>query len=267
MLIVPQEKASDEASEQKAELREERQEVHDPPPSYSPQPPVAAEPASSTPPLPAFKTKPTNFLAIANESSTIRGEVVLDPSLRIPPSLLPALAEGETEADRKNLRLSSKYGSISNKIWILNSSGGDDLLVGERKRTTIDLASDHGSIRVQLEIFPGAAPLLVTARAPHGTIEISLPRSFHGFLSLATQHGAVTLADDLAKISTQLSQLDTAKRYFVGDFAALGDGEWTGNELKLEGKHGNIRIKYLEGPAEDRSEQSKGGFFSRLLSK
>ncbi|KIK92817.1 hypothetical protein PAXRUDRAFT_829614 [Paxillus rubicundulus Ve08.2h10] len=266
MLIVPQDKASSEASNQKSELSEGHQEVHDPPPSYFPQP-LPAERTSSPPPLPAFKTKPTNFLAIANESSTIRGEVVLDPSLRIPSSLLPPLAEGETEADRKNLRLSSKSGSISNKIWILNSPGSDDLPAAERKRTTIDLASDHGSIRVQLEVIPGAAPLLMTARAPHGTIDVSLPRSFQGFLLLSTQHGAVTLADDLIQMSTQLSQLDTAKRYFVGDFAALGDGEWTGSELKLEGKHGNIRIKYLEGPGGDRSEQSKGGFFSRLLKR
>ncbi|KAF9220799.1 hypothetical protein BS17DRAFT_713527, partial [Gyrodon lividus] len=214
---------------------------------------------------PTFKTKPTNHLALSNESSTIKGEFVIDPSIRIPHSLLPPLTEDEDEADRKNLRLSSKFGSIKAEVWLLSSSRSECFSVEEQKRTTVDLSSDHGSIRVQMHNIQGAAPFLVTARAPHGTVGISLPRSFHGFLSLSTQHGNVWLADTLSQNSTQLSQVDYTRRYFVGDFSSLGDAEWTGDELRIEAKHGQIRIQYVDDAVAD--DQLKGGFLGWLFGK
>jgi hypothetical protein len=146
-------------------------------------------------------------------------------------------------------------------VWLLSSPRSDTFLE-EQQRTTIDLTSDHGSINAQVETIPGAAPFLLTACAPHGSVRISLPRSFHGLLSLSTQHGSVYLADTVSQNATQLSQLDTARRYFVGDFSSLGDGEWTGDELRIEGKHDSIRIKYIDDTVDD---QSAGGFFTRLF--
>ena len=98
-----------------------------------------------------FKTKPTNFLAFSTENtSSIHGEFVIDPSIRFPPSLLPPLGEGETEQDRKNLSLTSKY-SINADIWLLGSSSGESVMgVRKPQRTTIALTSEHGSIHAKL---------------------------------------------------------------------------------------------------------------------
>ncbi|KAF9240453.1 hypothetical protein BU15DRAFT_74044 [Melanogaster broomeanus] len=252
MLIDLEGQVSNETSTPKTEFVE-KEKLHDPPPSYSSQPGSNAASGSEHLVTPAtFKTKPTNFLALSNESNSIKGEFVIDPSLRIPPSLLPPLPDGKTEADRKNLRLHCKCASVNAEVWLLGSPRSDTVLE-EQERTTIDLSSDHGSINAQVKTIHEAAPFLLTACAPHGSVRISLPRSFQGFLSLSTQHGSIYLADAISQNATQLSQLDTARRYFVGDFSLLGDSEWTGDELRIEAKHDSIRIKYVDDAVDEQS--------------
>jgi hypothetical protein len=60
--------------------------------------------------------------------------------------MLPLLGENETEDDRKNLCLASRYSSVNAEIWLLGSSSGGT----KPRRTAIALTSDHGSIRAQL---------------------------------------------------------------------------------------------------------------------
>ncbi|KIJ63805.1 hypothetical protein HYDPIDRAFT_188250 [Hydnomerulius pinastri MD-312] len=273
MIIAPDDRASTGPSGTPKELKDSEvlleveapssQVLNDPPPSYTtpPEPESNAE-ASSSASQRTFKTKPTNFLALSSEHSSIKGEFIIDPSMRIPASLLPPLSEGETEADRKNLLLNSKTGSISAEVWLLRSRGGNAFPEEKRKRTTIDLSSSNGSVSAQVQTIHGVAPFLMTIIAPHGTVKVSLPRSFQGLLTLSTVHGSVSLADNLSQNSTPLSQVDTARRYFVGDFSALDNSEWAGDELRIEGKHGSIRIKYTDDLADDCSNQ---GFFSRLF--
>ena len=114
-----------------------------PPPSYSP--PTEPDASGSVPP-PTFKTKPTNFLSLSNENDAVKGEFVIDPCIRIPPSVLPPLGENETEDDRQNLCLTSRNSSVNADIWLL----GPAVPAGKPRRTTIALTSGHGSIRAQL---------------------------------------------------------------------------------------------------------------------
>jgi hypothetical protein len=120
----------------------------EPPPSYSPQ--TKSDASGSVPASPShsvtFKSKPTNFLALSNEQHAIQGEFVIDPCIHIPSSMLPLLGENETEDDRKNLCLASRYSSVNAEIWLLGSSSGGT----KPRRTAIALTSDHGSIRAQL---------------------------------------------------------------------------------------------------------------------
>lgn len=228
-----------------------------------------------------FKAKPTNFLA-STEGPSIRGEFVIDPSIRLPPSLLPLLGEGETEQDRKNLSLTSMF-SINTDIWLLSSSSGESV-TGMRKPqcTTIVLTSEFGSIHAQLvrlsvsfliscsrytmltwaqHALDGAAPFLLTAHASLWGVYIYLPRSFQGLLLLSTGCN-VTLSDPLLENATQLSKLHSTRQYFVGDIQALREEEWEGSRVVIEALRGPILVKYVDEVA----AQGKG-FFGWLFGK
>ena len=119
--------------------------LRQPPPSYSP--PTESDASGSVLPR-TFKTKPTNFLFLYNEQDAIKSEFVIDPCIRIPPSMLSLLGENETEEDRKNLCVTSRNGSVNAEIWLLGSGVTEP--AGKARRTTIALTSGHGSIRAQL---------------------------------------------------------------------------------------------------------------------
>jgi hypothetical protein len=52
------------------------------------------------------------------------------------------------------------------------------------------------------------------------------------------------------------------RRYFVGDLSMVDDSDWTGDEVRVEAKHGKIRVKYVD---ENTNDTSKGGLLNRLF--
>ena len=98
--------------------------------------------------LPPSRPNQPTFSPPPNEHDPIKGEFVVGPCIRILPSMLPPLGEGDTEDDRKNLCLSSGNGSVGAEIWPLGS--GVTGPAGKPRRTTVALTSGHGSIRAQL---------------------------------------------------------------------------------------------------------------------
>ncbi|KAN0086178.1 hypothetical protein V8E55_007312 [Tylopilus felleus] len=264
MIITPDDQPSKLSSDQKVPTKESQVGPDEPPPSYSAQTePGDSSSGPSSPPT--FKTKPTNFLLLSTRDTALRGEFVIDSSISIPSSLLPPLGDNQSEDDRKNLSLASKHSSVNAEIWLLPGSpvpseSATDTL--KPRRTTIALASDHGSIRAQLRTLDGAAPFSLTGRCGDGTVRLALPRSFQGLISLSTGDGSITLSDALTQNVTQLSQIDTARRYFVGDFKALGEDAWGGDQVEIEAPHGSIRLKYVNEVAE---AHGKKGFLSRLF--
>jgi len=129
-------------------------------------------------------------------------------------------------------------------------------------RTTIALTSDHGSIRARLRTLEGAAPFFLTARSKHGMVRLALPRSFHGLMSLSACHGSITLSDTLTQNATQLSQLGNTRRYFVGDFQALSEDVWEGDQVEIEAPDGWIQVKYAD---EEAAAKGKKGLLGWLL--
>lgn len=71
--------------------------------------------ASTPSEFPTFKIKPTNFLALVNEDS-IRGKSVIDPSIRIPSSILPPLIV----APRRNICWQAPPSLVTRRIYELN---------------------------------------------------------------------------------------------------------------------------------------------------
>ncbi|KAF8427657.1 hypothetical protein L210DRAFT_3652516 [Boletus edulis BED1] len=267
MIVTPGDQPSKQSSDQKVQFGDVNPD--EPPPSYSPHiesPPIASGSTLSS--TPTYKSKPTNFLSLSNSDSSICGEFVIDPSIRIPSSILPPLRQDDTEDDRKNLNLRSQNSSVNADIWLLGTPSSQDpesaIGADKPRRTTIALISDHGSIRAQVHTLDDAAPFLLTARANHGTIRLAVPRSFHGLLSLSTRHGSTSLSDTLVENATQLSQIDDTRRYFIGDFQALGEVAWEGDLVELDATHGSLRVKYID---EVEETHAKKGFLSRLFGK
>ncbi|KAG1843098.1 hypothetical protein C8R48DRAFT_35140 [Suillus tomentosus] len=238
------------------------------PPSYyntSDQNAIAGASSSSTPLQPTFKSKPTNYLHLFNDNSPIKGEYVIDPGMTIPTSLLPPLSPEESEADRKNLSLHSTNGSVNADIWLLGARAAQPSdSKKSTKRTTLDISSDNGSVTARVHTIHGAEPFLLTISAKNGGVNVTVPRSFNGLLLLTTRHGSVSLADALSENCTHLSQVDLTRRYFVGDLSMVGDGDWPGDEVRVDAKHGKIWIKYVEEHTST-NDTSKGGLFSRLF--
>ncbi|KAG1722770.1 hypothetical protein EDB19DRAFT_1954569 [Suillus lakei] len=226
---------------------------------------TASAPSSSSPLQPTFKSKPTNYLHLFNENNSVKGEYVIDPCMEIPTSLLPPLCPEESEADRKNLSLHSKNGYVNAEIWLL--SARDDRPFDSKKptkRTILDVGSEHGSVTAWVQTIHGAAPFLLTISAKNGAVNVTLPRAFNGLLLLTTRHGSVSLTDTLSENCTHLSQVDLTRRYFVGDLSTVDDSDWAGDELRVEAKHGKIRVKYVEEHT-SADDSSKGGLLNRLF--
>lgn len=82
------------------------------------------------------------------ESAQVCNTLLQDPSLIIPRSLLPPLAEGMSEDDRKNVKFESKHGGIDVSITLLGDAQDPSAIV--KKRTSLDMNSEHGSINLKI---------------------------------------------------------------------------------------------------------------------
>ncbi|KAG2358139.1 hypothetical protein BDR07DRAFT_1295789 [Suillus spraguei] len=212
-----------------------------------------------------YKSKPTNHLHLFSEHSSIKGEYVIDPGMNIPSSLLPPLRPEESETNRKNLSLHSKNGYVKAEIWLLGAQDAQPFdSKRSTKRTILDMCSDHGSVTAWIHTIHGVAPFLLTISSKNGAVSVALPRSFNGLLLLTTRHGSVSLTDTLSANCTHLSQVDLTRRYFVGDLSAVDESDWTGDELRVEAPHGNIKIKYVEEQT-TADNTNKKGLLSRLF--
>jgi len=125
--------------------------TNDPPPSYTPPQPAARDQTNAPPGPSAVQPRmpnACNFLALFRPNDSIRGTYTIDPDMCIPASLLPPLGRGESENDRKNLKLESCNGLIDVEIFLLGERAGNG--VKTSRRTSIDVKSSNGSVSVKL---------------------------------------------------------------------------------------------------------------------
>jgi len=79
----------------------------------------------------------------------------------VPRSLLPPLTAGESEDDRKNVNFDSKCGGVDASISLLGDA--ENSAVDEaklKKRTSLDVKSEHGSINLRL-VRPTFSSILI----------------------------------------------------------------------------------------------------------
>ncbi|KAG6331973.1 hypothetical protein ID866_7115 [Astraeus odoratus] len=204
---------------------------------------------------------PANTEDIPEKHHPIKGTYIVDPSLSIPAEYLPALQDGETEADRKNLHWHTRDGSIDAEIWMV---GHRQSLGLNKNRTTLHVSSRDGSVTVKVNAINNIQPFSLDALSTNGRVIVLLPRSFHGPIKLKSIHGSCSLSDDLLRNSTHFGVVDHTARFFVGDFTAASDpSQWKGDELRAETRDGRVKVRYV-----DEVEQPcrKPGFFSRFFS-
>ncbi|EGO03232.1 hypothetical protein SERLA73DRAFT_174687 [Serpula lacrymans var. lacrymans S7.3] len=220
---------------------------------------ISSASESIIPSHPPLTSKPTNFLSLTPKDRSITGCYAINPFLSIPASLLAPLLEGESEADRKNLDLQSKQGYIDVDISLMTPDESDSNL-NPKSRATLYLSSNHGSVSTRVYAVGRPIPFFLNVNCPNGQVTVYLPRSFCGLLLLTTKHGTVSLSNELSANSTTLSQVDMTMRYFLGDFSAMTEDEWSGDELKVDANNGRIRVRYV-----DELNVRKPGLFSRMF--
>jgi len=238
----------------------------DPPPVYvaSQSPPINTS-TSMPPSLPRTRNKATNYTYISRTNRSIRGSFVIDPLLTVP--RLP-LSVHEREGNRKNLKLNSRNGPIDADITLL--SGTESLSLGEakrKKRTTIDIRADNGSVdtRLRTESPSGILiPFKLKAISDNGSVTAGLPRDFKGLLTIFVRNGPVDISDEIFERISMSTENSSTCQYFVGDLS-LYDDDWQGNEVNLEVTNGRLKVYLVD---EMRPEELKvtGGFLSRIWS-
>jgi hypothetical protein len=215
----------------------------------------------------AVMPKPCNNLSLSRPNSAIRGTYAIDPDMYIPTSLLPPLGRGETEKDRKNLKLESSNGLIDVEVFLLGQRPSDG--VKASRRTTIDIKSSNGAITVKLNApATPRKPFQLSAHTHNGSVTIHLPRSFSGLLTTTATHGSINLSDSLMEHVTTFSEINSTKRCFVGDLSEWAEGEevWTGDEVNLVTNSGRVKVMYTdEVPPPKGSKPPTRGFFSRMM--
>ncbi|KAF8198482.1 hypothetical protein BJ912DRAFT_1039347 [Pholiota molesta] len=232
-------------------------EPSDPPPDYSQAASQNDLPSVQAPQL-LPDVKPSNFVSLSRPNSSISGKWIIEPSLLIPPSLLPSLSSNETEETRRNLSLFSQNGNVDAEIFIMPSNNEASHRVAKRSRIYIehDVTSTNPN-KTRL-------PMTIYASSANGRINLYLPRSFQGPASFKTSNGSVRLSSAMKASETQFSDVDRTQRSFIGHFdpSAWAHEGWTGDELYVEAKNGNMNVYFDDEVDAPKVKSPK--FFERI---
>ncbi|ESK86690.1 hypothetical protein Moror_10937 [Moniliophthora roreri MCA 2997] len=200
-----------------------------------------------------------NFVAVNRPLGSIDCSYVLDPSLHIPARFLPPLEAGRSEEDRKNLVLKSRVGTIVANITLYHQEGAS-----VTKRTSLEFKTTVGTMILKIDAIGSSIrpPLFARAITNTGTVLLSLPRSFRGFVSVSTTIGAVTLSRDVTAMCRWITNTARIKKCFIGDPSGLTDAEldsWNGDEVEIETTIGSVDISYVAGTT------NPGLFFTPMM--
>ncbi|KAK7445479.1 hypothetical protein VKT23_014896 [Stygiomarasmius scandens] len=197
--------------------------------------------------------KPSNFVSITQQNNSVKGAFVIDPSLKAPPSWLPILPDGETGADRQNLLLESKNGSVQADISVLST----ELLDEGHRKVTLTAKSTNGSVVCKVHRRAGLCPrLALIASSKNGSVTVHIPRSFSG--SIICRGGRAKMSAPLMTQTTTFGNVGDTSRYYVGDYDPAHVEENIGDQLVMESKNGSLKIFY-----DDEEEPSLFSFLFR----
>jgi hypothetical protein len=190
-----------------------------------------------------------NNISIKQTFGSIDCKYTIDPLLNFPTTASWGVRS-------PNIRLETKSGTIHADLTLLYQYPPREGEEETRKITKVvgDISSTLGGISVTLRRPIQAQPTLrLFAVTRTGTISVSVPRNFHGFIDATTKLGRLTLEPSLEASSSILTSGMGFKRVFVGDTFALEklnwrsdeeDGQWQGDELILRTSVGDVGVGY-----------------------
>jgi len=229
-----------EALEARRLADEQDQLNQEPPPTYAS---LQSSPSGSE-----NVAKTVNYVSITRVHSSVKETLIIDPSLFIPLFLRPPLASGETEETRKNLRLESTHGHVHADITLIESMETANQISSSKrnKRVVMHMKSTHGGITAKIHGLPNRSSFVLHAQSVNGEIRLHIPRTFHGPVIVSHRHGFVKFSDGISRNLTTFGEVDSTRRCFLGDFSQWSDAGtgWTGDELVVDVKHGNVKIHY-----------------------
>ncbi|KAK0480074.1 hypothetical protein IW261DRAFT_1563759 [Armillaria novae-zelandiae] len=232
-MIVPKGKNSDP---QPAPAEHE-----EPPPEYeeSSTPITAMAPAN---------TKASNYVNIQQYMNSLEESFFIDPTLRLPQALLPALKAGETEDTRRNLSIATTMGSVNVDVTIVYNEPSSQPSESKR-RVILVVTNTLGSINMRLHASdsPNRHPFYLHVYSRTGSTDLSLPRSFTGLITIANSLGSVDLSKHLSEFATPLGDaVKGGRRYFIGDLSKSFNNnanDWSGDEVLVEASLASVSLK------------------------
>lgn len=111
-------------------------------------------------------------------------------------------------------------------------------------------------------------PFLLNVTGCHGSINVWLPRTFQGPMTVYSRHGSVKFSDDISERMSLCNEIDHSRRCFVGDLSLLNEeqGGWTGDEVHVKTEHAPVRIKFMDEVEPETPNVKPGGhLLSRIL--
>jgi len=196
---------------------------------------------------------PTNYVCVTKKGDPVDGHFVLDLSLSPPPPVHGI----SSDKDRKNLTLHTTSGSIKAEI----STKHDEST--KSNRVSLDLSSDNGNVCAVVHdpFCPDrssglARPFFdIALRANYGDISLSLPRCFHGPITIRTGDERIAFSPEFKECASIILDVPSTKVYFVGD--RPHSGKWGSgssdngeseedplDELTVDGRFTSVRIHW-----------------------
>ncbi|CEL53484.1 hypothetical protein RSOLAG1IB_11416 [Rhizoctonia solani AG-1 IB] len=256
--------------------------------SHSPQ----SDGFRTTPPTRTNLPPRCNHLIDRKTFSSVSGTWHVDTALEIPERLLPHITEfdgrwnREAQQTRKsrvevlrrrqgqssslrgtpppplietcpNLMLGTTNGAITGDIHVVSS----DHLV---RQATLVAEGCNGSINLRIHAPPDL-PLRVFASSTNGAVNIKVPSSFEGAVTMSTSWGNVSVSESIKAKFMAFSSGSNTCRGFIGDWRAQGFGTptsptdnlplrshrdlfaaWTGPLIDLSSTNGTVHLSYIE---------------------
>lgn len=133
----------------------------------------------------------TNFVQMIRKEGSVKGTWIIDPTLVIPPALLPPLPDGAAEGDRKNLHLQSKEGSVYGDVYIKPTSYEVLSTMKRSGKISIYGMSKEGKVELKIvshtRFFTPCFWLMVTRLSMKFSPTFKLVRSVYLSVSRSTQ--------------------------------------------------------------------------------
>ncbi|KIK60379.1 hypothetical protein GYMLUDRAFT_85379 [Collybiopsis luxurians FD-317 M1] len=205
------------------------------PPPYTPSDPSSS--SSAPPSVPPDDLKPINYVQLDQKHHTVQGSYLLDPSLEIPAEFLGPLPKRLSEDHRSNFYASSKHGSVSAILYLLNRP-----MLKSRNKVLLNTSSRHGTVSTCIR-REGLLPAFeLKSESRNGNLLVKIPRTYRGMIIGTTKHGRVYMSDAVSARAVIFSDVEGTKRIFIGDFSTRNDE--TNDLMVLETKHGSVNVYF-----------------------